>query len=66
MNFEMEATNILVTKAYELAIEEKVQVLKNWIGMESLQLIKTFTHEEKEKCKIVKGFILVLSNKFKP
>ena len=48
IKFEMEVTNILETKAYELTNEEKVQVIQNWLDQEDLQLIKTFTHEEKE------------------
>ena len=34
--FEIEDTNILETDAYELTDEEKVPVIKNWLGRESL------------------------------
>ena len=47
-NFEMEVTNIVKTKPYELTDEEKVPIIKNWLGKEGLQLLKTFTNEEKE------------------
>ena len=54
-NFEMEVTNSVETKVYELTDKEKVPVIKEWLGREGLQLIKTFTNEEKEKCKTPKG-----------
>ena len=65
LNFEMKVMNILETKAYLLINEEKVPVIKIWLGQKSLQLIRIFTNEEKEKCKIVKGLFLVLSDKFR-
>ena len=42
MNFEMEVSNILETKVYELSEEEKVPVIKNWLSIKGLQLIQTF------------------------
>ena len=45
----MDVTNILETKAYEPTVKEKHPVFKNWLGREALQLMKTFTNEEKEK-----------------
>ena len=47
MNFEMEVTNILKMNAYEPIDEEKVPVIKNCLGWEGLQPIKTFIQEEK-------------------
>ena len=55
MNFWMKVMNILETKTNDLTDKGKVQVIKNWMGWESMQPLKTFTNEEKEKCKIVKG-----------
>ena len=49
INFKMAFKNILETKAYELSEEDKVPGIKNCVGQEDLQLIQTFTHEEKEK-----------------
>ena len=46
---KMEVTSILETKAYGLSNEGKVPVIKNWLGKEGMQLIKTFTCEEGEK-----------------
>ena len=39
LNFEMEVTNILKAKAYELTDEEKVLVMKNWLNWKGFQLI---------------------------
>ena len=47
----MEVTNILETKAYEITGEDKVPVIRNWLGWEDLQLKKTFTNEEHENAK---------------
>ena len=38
VNFEMEVTNILESKAYELS-RTKVPLIKNWLDWEGLQLI---------------------------
>ena len=65
MNLEMEVTNILEMKAYELTYDENFPVIKILLGREGLQLIKTFMDEGKEKCKTVKGLFLILSSKFK-
>ena len=46
----MEVTNILQTRPYELNDEEKVPVMKSWLGREGLQLIQTHTSSEKEAC----------------
>ena len=48
LNFEIEVKNILETKAYDLTNKEKLPLIKNWLGWEGLQLMKMFTHEEKE------------------
>ena len=55
MRFEMEVMNILETRAYELTDEENVPVTKKWLGQQGLQLIKTFIHEEKKKCRTAKA-----------
>ena len=63
LNFKMEVTNILQMKMYELTEEEKVPIIKNWLGREGLQLIKTFTNET---CKTARGLFSTLSEKFMP
>ena len=55
----MEVMSILETKANELIDKEKVPLIKNWLGRESLQLIKTFTNKMKEKGKTAKGLFSV-------
>ena len=59
MGFEMEITDILEMKAYELTIEEKVPVIKHWLRQDGLQLIKTFTQKTKWKCRTAKGVFLI-------
>ena len=66
LNFKIKVMNIPKTKTYELTDEEKVPVTKNWLGMEGLQLIKTCTNEEKEKCKTAKGLFSIISHRSKP
>ena len=48
--------------AYELTDEEKVPLIKKWLGQEGLLLIKTFTHE-KEKWRTARSLSSVLNNK---
>ena len=55
MNFEMDTTNILETKSYELTYEEKVPVIKYFLGLEGLHLIQSLIHDQKEKCRTAKG-----------
>ena len=54
LNSEVEVMNILQTRTYELTGEENAPIIKNWLGREGLQLIKTLANEEKEKCKTAK------------
>ena len=44
LNFEMEVTNILQTRAYELNDVERVPIIKGWLGRERLQFIQIFTN----------------------
>ena len=52
LNFEMEVANILQPKAYDLNDEEKVSIIKNWLGREGLKFIQTLTNTEKEASKM--------------
>ena len=52
LNFQIEVTHILETRAHEISNEEQIPVIKNWVGQEGLLLVNTFTQEEKEKCKM--------------
>ena len=49
MSFVMKVTNIIETRVYELTDKEKAPVIKNQLVQECVQLIKTFTCEEKGK-----------------
>ena len=60
LNFKLEVTNILETRAYEIRDEECVLVKKNWLGLVGPLLMETFTEEEKVKCKAKKGLLSVL------
>ena len=62
----MEVANILQAKAYDLNHEEKVPIIKNWLGREGLQFIHTLTNAEKETCKSTTGLFNVLKEKFRP
>ena len=44
----MEVANILQVKVYDLDDEEKLLIIKNWLGREGLQPIQNFTNTEKE------------------
>ena len=35
-------------------------IIKNWLGREGLQLMKTLTNAEKEACKSATGLFIVL------
>lgn len=51
LNLEMEVANVLQAKVDDLNYEEKVLVIKNWLGREGLQFIQTL-NTEKETCKV--------------
>ena len=55
MNFKMEVMNIVETRA----------IIKNWLDVEGLQLMKTFTYQ-KDKCRATRDLFSVLSKNFKP
>ena len=65
LNFKLQVTNILETRAYEISCEERIPVIKNLLDQEGLLLMGTFTQVENEKCKTTKVLFSVLSNIFK-
>ena len=65
LNFQLEVMNILETRAHKINDEERIPAIKNWLGMEGLMLLETFTQEEKEKCQTARGLFSVLSNRFR-
>ena len=36
---------------------EKVSIIKNWLGREGLQFIKTYTKAEQEACRAIEGLL---------
>ena len=63
---QLEVMNILETRAYEITGEERIPVIKNWLGLKGLYLKETFTQKEKVKCKTTKVlFSSAISNRFK-
>ena len=65
MNFEMKATNILETKAFDLTNEGRFSVIKICLVVSVYNLHRHFSWEEKEKHKIAKGLFSILNRKFK-
>ena len=66
LSFEMEVTKILWMKTYKVIAEEKVPIIKNCLGREVLQLIKTFKYAETETWRTARELFTMLSEKFKP
>ena len=64
LSFEKEVTYMLQTKTYEYNEEDKVPVIRNWLGREGLQLLQTNPNLEKGACKTV-GLFATLDQKFK-
>ena len=67
LNLEMEVTNILKTKTYELWAQwrQSPHNKKNWFDREGLQHIKTIMSTEKEVCKTARGLFSTLNEEFK-
>ena len=65
LNFQLEVTNILETRAHEINDEVRILVIKNWLGQEGLLFMETFIQEEKEKSKTTKGLFRVLNKRSK-
>ena len=58
LNFQLEVTNIIETRAYEINDEDRILLIKNWLDEEGLLLMKTFTQKERAKCKTTKRTVL--------
>ena len=52
-NFRLEESNML--QNYNLGQTKKLSIIKNWQGIQDLQLIATLTQDEKEACNNEKG-----------
>ena len=47
LKFEVELVNVLQARAYDLNNEEKVSIIKNWLGREGLQFIDCHQYLER-------------------
>ena len=65
LNFQLEVMNILETTAYEINGEERILVIKIWLGWEGLYLMETFMQEEKEKYKMTNRLFSMQRKRFK-
>ena len=63
-NLKLDISSML--QNYNFDQREKVSVLKNWLGRESLQLITTLTQEQQEACNNKTNVLNTLNRKFKP
>ena len=52
LNFQLEVTSIYETRAYEVSDEERIPVIKNWLGWKGLLLKGTFTQKKKKNVKL--------------
>ena len=50
---------------YDLNTEERIPIIKNWLGREGLQFIQTVAYSGKQTCKSATGLLIVLKEKFK-
>ena len=46
-------------------MQEKVLILRNWLGWEGFRLVQTLNDREQEKCKASSGLFKALSEQFK-
>ena len=58
----LEVNNIL--QSYNVYNTEKLTIIKNLLGIQGLQFIKTLTQAEQELCNAMKGLSGTLSDKF--
>ena len=61
--FILEVRNMLST--YNAQEQDKVAMLKNWLGRKGLHYIKSLTEGEKEACNILQGLPNTLAAKFR-
>ena len=62
--FRLEVNNVLST--YNTPQEDKLALVKNWLGRKGLQYLETLTNTEKETCNMLEGLFETLTNIFKP
>ena len=51
---------------YNTQEQDKIVLVKNWLGRKGLHYIESLTEEEKEACSILQGLFHTLAKKFRP
>ena len=62
--FVLEVRNVIST--YNACKQEKIAMVKNWLGRRGLHYIKSLTEVEKQACGTLQGLIDTLAKKFRP
>ena len=62
--FILEVRDVLST--YNACKQEKITMVKNWIGRKGLHYLKSLTEGEKQVCGTLQGLIDTLAEKFRP
>ena len=62
--FILEVRNVLST--YNACEQEKIAMVKNWLGRKGLHYLESLTEAEKQMCDTLQGLINTLAEKFRP
>ena len=62
--FILEVRNMLST--YNTCEQEKITMVKNWLGRKGLHYLESLTEGEKQACGTLQGLIGTLAEKFRP
>ena len=62
--FTLEVRNVLST--YNAQEQDKIALIKNWVGRKGLHYIERLTEEEKQPCSTLQGLFDTLAKQFRP
>ena len=62
--FTLEVRNVLST--YNAGEQDKITIVKNWLGRKGLHYIESLTEGEKQACGTLQGLFDMLATKFRP
>ena len=62
--FVLEVRNVLST--YNAQEQDKIAIVKNWLGRKGLHYIESLTEGEKQACSTCQGLFDMLGTKFRP
>ena len=62
--FRLEVRNVLST--YNAQEQDKITMVKNWLGRKGLHYLESLTETEKHACNTLQGLFDMLAAKFKP